>query len=152
MAPMRSWGRERRWPRRDGPAFQTWVPRWTLRLPFVENAFPQTLHWKGLSPVWVRMWIWRALALEKDFRHSWQTWRGTLFRPGLREFEDLRDNDEEEALSDLEGVEEEDFVCGCWCFELEWAVVESRRSVDAAKGAWEQTVVVVGGRKGHLLP
>jgi len=36
------------------------------------NAFWHTLHWKGLSPVWVRMWIWRAELELKFLRQTWQ--------------------------------------------------------------------------------
>lgn len=37
----------------------------TLRFPFVVKALPQMVHANGFSPVWVRSWIWRALAEEK---------------------------------------------------------------------------------------
>ena len=44
----------------------------TFRFPLVVNAFPQTEHLKGLSPVCVLMWICRADPDEKPFLHTWQ--------------------------------------------------------------------------------
>jgi len=35
------------------------------RLLLSAKAFSQTLHLKGFSPVWVRMWPWRSHGLEK---------------------------------------------------------------------------------------
>lgn len=114
MAQTRSWGRERRCPRRHGPALHVCVPRWTFRLPFVVNDLEQTLHWKGLSPVCVRTWIWRALALEKGFRHDWQTCRGELFRRGLPERPPPVLRDDEDDFK-----EEVVFLTGCCSVEEE---------------------------------
>lgn len=47
-----------------------WRWKWTLRLPLVENLFPQTLHLKGRSPVWERRWICKALSLPKTFAQN----------------------------------------------------------------------------------
>ena len=41
----------------------------TFKLPLVVKARPHMLHTKGFSPVWVRSWIWSALADEKFFPH-----------------------------------------------------------------------------------
>lgn len=51
---------------------QTEILDCTLRFPLVVKAFWHTLHWKGLSPVWVRMWIWRAELELKFLRQTWQ--------------------------------------------------------------------------------
>lgn len=40
----------------------------TFKLPFVVNAFWQTLQTNGRSPVWVRKWIWTAELELKFFR------------------------------------------------------------------------------------
>lgn len=42
----------------------------TLRFPLVVNAFWQTAHRKGLSPVCVRIWICRADDEEKFLRQT----------------------------------------------------------------------------------
>jgi len=43
-----------------------WVLRWRLKFPFWMNRFPQTLHFKGFSPVWVRSWS-RSVSLLLNF-------------------------------------------------------------------------------------
>lgn len=47
-----------------------WRWKCTLRLPLVENLFPQMLHLKGRSPVWERRWICRALSLPKTLAQN----------------------------------------------------------------------------------
>lgn len=47
-----------------------WRWKWTLRLPLVENLFPQMLHLKGRSPVWERRWICRALSLPNTLAQN----------------------------------------------------------------------------------
>lgn len=69
-----------------------WINTPTFRFPLVVNAFPQTEHLKGRSPVCVRMWICSAEPEEKFFLQTSQLWRLLLL---------LVEEDEEEEGGEL---------------------------------------------------
>lgn len=54
-----------------------------------------TVHANGLSPVCVRMCIWRALALENGFSHTWQVCFCATRRPDDEDEADSVDSDDD---------------------------------------------------------
>jgi len=53
---------------------------WSLRFPFVINAFPQNLQLKGFSPVWIRIWcIKLVLCLRIFLQVLYGHWLGKQF-------------------------------------------------------------------------
>ena len=60
-----------------------WTIKCAFKFPLWLNCFPHTLQEKGLSPVWIRMWICRAEGLFKILWHTGHSlpagrgWSGT---------------------------------------------------------------------------
>ena len=56
-----------------GSHFWKWIRVWVFNDPFCVNRFPQNVHWKGLSPVCVRIWMVTCALDGKPLPHTGQS-------------------------------------------------------------------------------